>query len=49
MVQIKRMSVSPVFRYSLMVGAMSGAIVGMLFPMFCFGLGSFRAGYDPRC
>jgi len=45
--QIKRMSVSPVFRYSLMVGAMSGAIVGMLFPMFCFGLGSFRDGYDP--
>lgn len=46
--QIKRMSVSPVFRYSLLVGSMSGAIVGMLFPMFCFGLGSFRAGYDPE-
>lgn len=47
LIQIKRMSVSPVFRYSLMVGSMSGAIVGMLFPMFCFGLGSFRPGYDP--
>lgn len=47
LIQIKRMSVSPVFRYSLMVGSMSGAIVGMLFPMFCFGLGAFRTGYDP--
>jgi hypothetical protein len=47
LIQIKRMSVSPVFRYALMVGAMSGAIVGMLFPMFCFGLGAFRSGYDP--
>lgn len=45
--QIKRMSVSPVFRYSVMVGAISGAIVGMLFPLFCFGLGAFRPGYDP--
>ncbi|BBZ21285.1 hypothetical protein [Mycolicibacterium gadium] len=46
LIQIKRMSVSPVFRYSMMVGAMTGAIVGMLFPMFCFGLGAFRSGYD---
>lgn len=45
--QMKRMSVSPVFRYVLMVGSMTGAIVGMLFPMFCFGLGAFRPGYDP--
>ena len=47
LIQVKRMSVSPVFRYSIMIGSMTGAIVGMLFPMFCFGLGSFRAGYDP--
>lgn len=47
LIQIKRMSVSPVFRYSVMVGSMTGAIVGMLFPMFCFGLGAFRPGYDP--
>jgi hypothetical protein len=47
LIQIKRMSVSPVFRYSVMVGSMTGAIVGMLFPMFCFGLGAFRSGYRP--
>ena len=47
LIQIKRMSVSPVFRYSVMVGSMTGAIVGMLFPMFCFGLGAFRSGYAP--
>jgi hypothetical protein len=47
LIQIKRMSVSPVFRYSVMVGSMTGAIVGMLFPMFCFGLGAFRSGYKP--
>lgn len=46
LIQIKRMSVSPVFRYCVMVGSMTGAIVGMLFPMFCFGLGAFRTGYD---
>ena len=46
LIQVKRMSVSPVFRYSMMVGSMTGAIVGMLFPMFCFGLGAFRPGYD---
>ena len=48
LMQIKRMSVSPVFRYTLLVGAITGAIVGMLFPMFCFGLGAFRSGYDRR-
>jgi hypothetical protein len=47
LMQIKRMSVSPVFRYALIIGATTGAIVGMLFPMFCFGLGAFRTGYDP--
>ena len=47
LIQIKRMSVSPVFRYTLMVGSITGAIVGMLFPMFCFGLGAFRSGYRP--
>lgn len=47
LLQVKRMSVSPVFRYSIMVGSMVGAIVGMLFPMFCFGLGAFRPGYSP--
>ncbi|MGU3501074.1 hypothetical protein [Mycobacterium sp. C31M] len=46
--QIKRMSVSPVLRYSMMVGSMTGAIVGMLFPMFCFGLGAYRSGYEPE-
>ncbi|MBI3228114.1 MAG: hypothetical protein HYZ39_24000 [Mycolicibacterium cosmeticum] len=45
--QIKRMSVSPAFRYGVMIGSMTGAMVGMLFPMFCFGLGAFRSGYDP--
>jgi hypothetical protein len=48
LIQMKRMSVSPVLRYTLMVGAMAGAIVGMLFPLFCFGLGAYRAGYDPE-
>ena len=47
LMQIKRMSVSPAFRYTVMMGSMIGAIVGMLFPMFCFGLGAFRPGYDP--
>jgi hypothetical protein len=47
LIQIKRMSVSPAFRLTLMVGSMVGAIVGMLLPMFCFGLGAFRSGYDP--
>lgn len=48
LMQIKRMSVSPVFRYVLMTGAITGTIVGMLFPLFCFGLGSFRPGYRPE-
>ncbi|RAU97277.1 hypothetical protein [Mycolicibacter senuensis] len=47
LIQIKRMSVSPVFGYCVMMGATCGAMVGMLFPMFCFGLGAFRPGYDP--
>jgi hypothetical protein len=47
LMQIKRMSVSPVFRYTVMMGAITGTIVGMLFPLFCFGLGAFRPGYDP--
>jgi hypothetical protein len=47
MCQMRRMSVSPVLRYAFWVGAMTGAIVGALFPMFCFGLGAFRPGYDP--
>jgi hypothetical protein len=47
LMQIKRMSVSPAFRYAMIVGATTGAIVGMLFPMFCFGLGAFRPGYRP--
>ena len=46
LMQVRRMSVSPAFRYSMMIGAITGAIVGMLFPMFCFGLGAFRPGYD---
>jgi hypothetical protein len=48
MSQMRRMSVSPVFRFAFMAGAMTGAIVGCLFPMFCFGLGAFRPGYDPE-
>lgn len=47
-IQIRRMSVSPVFRYAFLAGSMVGAIVGCLFPMFCFGLGAFRPGYDPE-
>lgn len=47
LIQIRRMSVSPAFRLMLMAGSIVGAIVGMLFPMFCFGLGAFRSGYDP--
>lgn len=46
--QIKRMSVSPAFGFAFMAGSMTGAIVGCLFPMFCFGLGAFRQGYDPK-
>lgn len=46
--QIRRMSVSPVLRFCLMAGATTGTIVGMLFAMFCFGLGAFRPGYDPE-
>jgi hypothetical protein len=46
--QIKRMSVSPVFRFTFLAGSTGGAIVGCLFPMFCFGLGSFRSGYKPE-
>ncbi len=48
MSQIKRMSVSPVFRLAFMAGTIAGAIVGCLFPMFCFGLGAFRPGYRPE-
>ncbi len=48
MSQMRRMSVSPVLRYAFWVGAITGAIVGCLFPMFCFGLGAFRPGYDPQ-
>lgn len=48
MVQIRRMAVSPVFLFAFMAGSMVGAIVGCLFPMFCFGLGAFRPGYDPE-
>ncbi len=48
MCQMRRMTVSPVLRIAFVVGAMSGAIVGALFPMFCFGLGAFRDGYSPE-
>ncbi len=48
MSQMRRMAVSPVLRYAFVVGAITGAIVGCLFPMFCFGLGAFREGYDPE-
>lgn len=48
MSQMARMSVSPAFRFAFMAGSMTGAIVGCLFPMFCFGLGAFRPGYDPE-
>ncbi len=48
MSQMQRMSVSPALRFAFMAGAMTGAIVGCLFPMFCFGLGAFRPGYDPE-
>lgn len=48
MCQMKRMSVSPAFRFAFIVGTTVGAIVGCLFPMFCFGLGAFRSGYRPE-
>lgn len=48
LVQMRRMSISPAFRYAFIVGAMVGSIVGCLFPMFCFGLGAFRPGYSPE-
>lgn len=48
MSQMRRMSVSPAFRFAFLAGAIAGAIVGCLFPMFCFGLGAFRQGYDPQ-
>ena len=48
MCQLKRMSVSPVFRYTFLAGSMAGSIVGALFPVFCFGLGAFRSGYRPE-
>lgn len=47
MSQMRRMSVSPAFHFAFLAGAMTGAIVGCLFPMFCFGLGAFRHGYRP--
>lgn len=46
--QIKRMSVSPAFRFTFLAATIPGAIVGALFPLFCFGLGSFRQGYRPE-
>jgi len=46
--QIRRMSVSPAFRVTFLAGSMAGAIVGCLFPLFCFGLGAFRTGYRPE-
>lgn len=48
MCQMRRMAVSPAFRFAFMAGAITGAIVGCLFPMFCFGLGAFRSGYSPE-
>ena len=46
-VQMKRMTVSPAFRFAFMAGSITGSIVGCLFPMFCFALGAYRPGYDP--
>ncbi len=48
MIQMKRMTVSPVMRYCFLIGQAVGGIVGALFPMICFGLGAFRPGYDPE-
>jgi hypothetical protein len=48
MCQMKRMSVSPAFRFAFLAATIAGAIVGGLFPMFCFGLGAFRHGYRPE-
>lgn len=48
MVQMRRMAVSPAFRFAFLAGSITGAIVGCLFPMFCFGLGAFRDGYSPE-
>ena len=48
MCQMRRMPVSPAFRFAFLVVTIPGAIVGCLFPMFCFGLGAFRPGYRPE-
>ena len=47
MTQMRRMTVSPAFRFAFMAGSITGPVVGCLFPMFCFGLGAFRPDYDP--
>ena len=44
--QMRRMSVSPVFRVAMIGSSIVGAIAGMLFPLFCFGIGALRPGYD---
>jgi hypothetical protein len=44
--QMRRMSVSPAFRVAMMGAAIVGAVVGMLFPLFCFGVGAFRSDYS---
>jgi hypothetical protein len=46
--QIRRMSVSPAFRYTFMISMIAAGILGSLFPMFCFGVASFRDGYSPE-
>jgi hypothetical protein len=48
MLPMRRMSVSPAFRFAFLAGSMCAAVVGCLFPMFCFGLGAFRHGYNPQ-
>lgn len=45
---ISRMAVSPVLKYSFLIGQSIGGIVGALYPIICFGLGGFRPGYDPE-
>ena len=45
--QMKRMSISPALRHGFIVGSITGAIVGCLFPLYCFAVGAFRPGYDP--
>jgi hypothetical protein len=46
--QIKRMSVSPVFAYAYIASLVVGGIPGCLMPAFAFVAGAFRPDRDPQ-